>query len=93
MNRNSLIVAAALLAVNSTAVVAMGGPNGGPNLPSPNYDFRTPSAEKVELGRVLMFDKILSGVTVPTPTSLGRRCGRMMSSLGVNVNSKNYAAA
>jgi len=39
----------------------MGGPNGGPNLPSPNYDFRTPSAEKVELGRVLMFDKILSG--------------------------------
>lgn len=59
--KNSLIVAAALLAVNSTAVVAMGGPNNGPDLPSPNYDFRTPSAEKVELGRVLMFDKILSG--------------------------------
>ena len=33
----------------------------GPDLPEPNYDFRTPSAEKVELGRVLMFDKILSG--------------------------------
>ena len=39
----------------------MGVPNGGPDLPSPNFDFRTPSAEKVELGRVLMFDKILSG--------------------------------
>ena len=61
MNRNSLFVVAALLVVNSTAVVAKGGPNGGPDLPSPNYDFRTPSAEKVELGRVLMFDKILSG--------------------------------
>jgi cytochrome c peroxidase len=34
---------------------------GGPDLPDPNYDFRTPSDEKVELGRVLMFDKILSG--------------------------------
>jgi len=31
------------------------------NLPSPNYDFRSHSTEKVELGRKLMFDKILSG--------------------------------
>ena len=61
MNTKCLLVATALLAVNSTAVVAKGGPNGGPDLPSPNYEFRTPSAEKVELGRVLMFDKILSG--------------------------------
>lgn len=30
-------------------------------LPSPDYDFRTPSDEKVELGRNLYFDKILSG--------------------------------
>jgi cytochrome c peroxidase len=47
----------------STAAMAKGGPGqgGGPDLPDPNYDFRTPSAEKVELGRVLMFDKILSG--------------------------------
>ena len=60
--KNSLIAAAALLAVNSTAVVAKGKPPGkGPDLPAPDYDFRTPSAEKVELGRVLMFDKILSG--------------------------------
>ncbi|UCC57435.1 MAG: cytochrome-c peroxidase [Gammaproteobacteria bacterium] len=33
----------------------------GPDLPAPDYDFRAPSPEKVELGRVLMFDKILSG--------------------------------
>jgi cytochrome c peroxidase len=33
----------------------------GPDLPAPDYDFRDPSPEKVELGRVLMFDKILSG--------------------------------
>jgi cytochrome c peroxidase len=39
--------------------MAMGKP--GPDLPAPDYDFRTPSADKVELGRVLMFDKILSG--------------------------------
>jgi cytochrome c peroxidase len=49
-----------LLNICGTAA-AMGGPGGGPDLPDPNYDFRTPSAEKVELGRVLMFDKILSG--------------------------------
>lgn len=30
-------------------------------VPSPSYDFRESSPEKVELGRVLMFDKILSG--------------------------------
>ena len=33
----------------------------GRGLPEPVYDFGTPSPEKVELGRVLMFDKILSG--------------------------------
>lgn len=33
----------------------------GFRLPKPDYDFRTPSDEKVELGRNLMFDKILSG--------------------------------
>lgn len=57
MNTNHLLVAAALLALTSTPVLAMDGPE----LPDPNYDFRTPSAAKVELGRVLMFDKILSG--------------------------------
>jgi len=56
-------VAAVLLGVSGTAVIAKGGPGkgGGHYLPDPDYDFRTPSAEKVELGRVLMFDKILSG--------------------------------
>lgn len=50
-------VAVALLGVSSTAAIA----KGKSYLPDPDYDFRTPSAEKVELGRVLMFDKILSG--------------------------------
>jgi len=56
-------VAAALLVVSGTTVTANGGhgKGGGPELPVPNYDFRTPNAEKVELGRLLMFDKILSG--------------------------------
>jgi len=56
-------VVAALLGVSGTAVLAKGGPGKGGEhyLPDPDYDFRTPSAEKVELGRVLMFDKILSG--------------------------------
>lgn len=31
------------------------------NIPKPSYDFRTPSDEKVNLGRNLMFDKVLSG--------------------------------
>jgi cytochrome c peroxidase len=57
MKTNNLLVAAALLAMTSTPVLAMDDPD----LPDPNYDFRTPSAAKVELGRVLMFDKILSG--------------------------------
>jgi len=58
---NKLIVtsvAAALLSVSGTTVMAKGGIS---ELPKPNYDFHTPSAEKVKLGRVLMFDKILSG--------------------------------
>ena len=33
----------------------------GRGIPEPTYDFPTPTPEKVELGRVLMFDKILSG--------------------------------
>ena len=42
---------------------ALGGPGKGhgPDLPAPDYDFRTTTEEKVKLGRVLMFDKILSG--------------------------------
>jgi cytochrome c peroxidase len=33
----------------------------GRGIPEPTYDFGAPSPEKVELGRVLMSDKILSG--------------------------------
>ncbi len=65
MKTNSYIAAAvavALLGAGSTAMAGNGhGKGGGPDLPAPDHDFRTPSAEKVELGRVLMFDKILSG--------------------------------
>ena len=66
MKNKYLLVAsviAALLGISSTAVMAKGGhgKGSGPGLPSPDYDFRIPSAAKVELGRVLMFDKVLSG--------------------------------
>jgi cytochrome c peroxidase len=64
MKTNLLIasVSAVLLGISGTNVIAKGkGNGGGPDLPDPNYDFRTPSDEKVELGRKLMFDKILSG--------------------------------
>jgi len=54
-------VVAALLGVTAAPVIAKGKPGDGPDLPAPGYDFRMPSAQKVELGRVLMFDKILSG--------------------------------
>ena len=55
-------IAVALLSVSSTTIAGKGnGKGNGPDLPEPNYDFRTPSAEKVQLGRNLMFDKILSG--------------------------------
>ena len=57
MNTTKLLSAAALLSINSTLALAMDGPD----LPDPSYDFRTPSAAKVELGRMLMFDKVLSG--------------------------------
>jgi len=50
---------AAILGASVTAAMAKGGK--GHNLPDPSYDFRAPSTEKVALGRVLMFDKILSG--------------------------------
>ena len=40
---------------------AMGIAIGGPGLPGASHEFRAPSAEKVELGPLLMFDKILSG--------------------------------
>lgn len=40
---------------------ATGTAIGAPGLRVASHDFRTPSVEKVELGRLLMFDKILSG--------------------------------
>jgi cytochrome c peroxidase len=64
MKRNNIAtaIAVALLGVSSATIADNGnGRNFRSGIPAPNYDFRTPSAEKVELGRNLMFDKILSG--------------------------------
>lgn len=54
---------ATVFGVAATAATAKGGPGkgSGAGIPEPAYNFRTPSAEKVELGRALMFDKILNG--------------------------------
>jgi len=48
-------------AVSVGMFLTAGAATAGQRLPKPDYDFRAPSDEKVELGRVLMFDKILSG--------------------------------
>lgn len=53
------VVAISLLGISGA--VNSAGEGKRPVLPLPEYDFRTPSDEKVELGRNLMFDKILSG--------------------------------
>ena len=49
--------AAAICGLGGAAGTAVGGPG----LPMASHEFRTPSAEKIALGRLLMFDKILSG--------------------------------
>lgn len=51
------------IAIFTAIAIHMSGPAhaGKPWLPQPTYDFDQPSAAKTELGRVLMFDKILSG--------------------------------
>lgn len=56
-----LALASLLICFSFGAAYAGNGKRLGAKLPTPNYDFRTPGPEKVELGRVLMFDKILSG--------------------------------
>jgi cytochrome c peroxidase len=56
------VAACAALFLTAGATLAAPDSEGTPAwLPDPDYDFRTPSDEKVELGRNLMFDKILSG--------------------------------
>ena len=59
MKFSTYIASAVAVAMLGGSGVAAAGKNKW--LPEPTYDFRSPSAEKVELGRVLMFDKILSG--------------------------------
>jgi cytochrome c peroxidase len=61
MKNNSCITAAVAVALLGTSSSLMAGKGNGPDIPDATYDFRTPSDEKVELGRNLMFDKILSG--------------------------------
>ena len=56
-----IATAVAISLLGISGVVNSAGNRKGPVLPAPDYDFRTPSDEKVELGRNLMFDKILSG--------------------------------
>ena len=79
MIRNTYLttaIAVALLGVSSTAMAGK-GKGYGANLPGTNYDFRTPSSEKVELGRNQRFDKILSG-------NLNISCGTCYHSLSVS---------
>ena len=56
-------VLAVLLGAGSASVPAEDDHDmtGRHDLPRPDHDFRTPAAAKVDLGRLLMFDKILSG--------------------------------
>ena len=54
--RNTVVTAFLVLIVAGTVVAGV-----ETDIPLPTYDFRKPSQEKVELGRLLMFDKILSG--------------------------------
>lgn len=61
-NRKAATLAIVMLGLGSTAMA--GEPKGGGignSLPAPNHDFPSLSAAKVELGRKLMFDKVLSG--------------------------------
>jgi len=49
------------LSLLSNTVIAENSEHNKTKIPTPAYDFRTPSAAKVNLGKNLMFDKILSG--------------------------------
>jgi cytochrome c peroxidase len=57
----ALYLSPILLALSGTAIQAKNHQGEGSYLPEPEYDFATQSVEKVQLGRALMFDKILSG--------------------------------
>lgn len=55
---SSHLVISIVFALLSNSVIAE---NSKTKIPVASHDFRTPSATKIELGRNLMFDKILSG--------------------------------
>jgi len=62
MKRNTYLTAAVALAMLGTSGAVMArDDDDDSDFPAPDYNFRTPSEDKVELGRNLMFDKILSG--------------------------------
>ena len=59
INKNSTLAIA--IAMFSSNVLAAGSQDYKAAIPTASYDFRTPSTAKVDLGKNLMFDKILSG--------------------------------
>ena len=65
MKKNNFILSGIAISIfcASGSVLSKGHSNGSSisSLPSPSYDFRVPGQAKIELGRNLMFDKILSG--------------------------------
>ena len=61
MKINNVILSAITLSVFCASGSALSNGKKHNYLPMPNYDFRQPSQAKIELGKNLMFDKILSG--------------------------------
>ncbi len=61
MNTNSLILSGIAISIFCASGSALSKGNSNNYLPAPDYDFRQPTQAKIELGKNLMFDKILSG--------------------------------
>ena len=61
MNIRTILVLSALLAINTGGLMAEQGPNPHVVTDADYYDNGNPQIEKVQLGRNLFFDKVLSG--------------------------------
>ena len=67
MKKNNFILSGIAISIFCASGSALSKGHGHGNsisnsfIPSPSYDFRVPGQAKIELGRNLMFDKILSG--------------------------------
>ncbi len=101
---NILVISIASILLTSSQVLASN--QGGGAIPGPvgDEDFRQPSAEKIELGKNLMFDKILSGnmnvscgtchhVLTDTSDGLSLPIGEGAVGLGVTRNTGSGADA